>query len=60
MTARREQHQEEGQEPISTVELDPEVQSNLQSTMLDIETSSNYFKPEDGKTYIIKFNPKTK
>jgi hypothetical protein len=41
----------------TTNQLSQSVVDNLQFIEEEIETSSSYFKPKPGKTYVIKLDP---
>jgi hypothetical protein len=42
---------------ITTNQLNQIAIENLNSIEVEIETSSNYFKPKPGKTYVIRLDP---
>ena len=41
-------------------QISEKAQSNLSNLDLTLTTTSAYFKPEDGKTYVIRINPEDK
>jgi hypothetical protein len=44
----------------TTNQLSQSARDNLQSIEEEIETSSQYFKPKPGKTYVVRINPQDK
>lgn len=42
---------------MSTTMLNQNAQNNLDEIEQELETSSQYFKPKPGKTYMIKMDP---
>lgn len=45
---------------MSNQELDQSALDNLESIESEIETSNAYFKPNPGKTYVIRLDPQNK
>jgi hypothetical protein len=45
------------QKTQQTKQLSERAQNNLSNLGLTLTTTSPYFRPEDGRTYVIKINP---